>query len=179
MTLSTLLGTHAAAGFDAPLALLSACHQRISRQCATLQRLPAHLAAHGADEAARQAAGQVIRYFETAGHQHHQDEEEDLFPALFEAMAGSDAVCLHDMRARIVREHREFDAAWHTLRAQLVALTEGDAAALDPRSVEDFALRHQRHIDFEEGELLPLAARLLSDAQLQAIGQAMRTRRGV
>lgn len=177
MDLDKLFGAHASAGFDTPLALLSACHERIAKQCTTLQRLPAHLAVHGADDAARQAVAQVMRYFDTAGRLHHQDEEEDLFPALFEAMAGSDAVCLHEMHARITREHRALDAAWQTLYTQLVPLKEGNATALDPQSVEDFALRHRRHIDFEEGELLPLAARLLSDAQLQVIGQAMRARR--
>lgn len=177
MSLDTLVGGHANAGFDAPLALLSACHERISKQCATLQRLSAHLTTHGADDAARQAAAGVIRYFETAGHQHHQDEEEDLFPALFEAMAGSDAVCLRDMRERVVHEHHELDAAWQVLHAQLVRVEMGDAAALDTRSMEDFVQRHRRHIDFEEAELLPLATRLLSDEQLQIIGSAMRARR--
>ena len=179
MVASLLSGTPAAAGFDAPLALLSACHQRITKQCATLQRLVAHLVSHGADGAAQQAAEQVMRYFDTAGHHHHQDEEQDLFPALLEAMAGSDAVCLREMMARIAKEHHALDAAWNTLRSQLVALVQGDAAALDPACVAGFVTLHQRHIEFEEGELLPMAARLLSDEQLQVIGQAMRARRHI
>ena len=77
------------------LALLSACHGRISRQCATLERLSRHLPAHGSDAAAQTAAASVLRYFDTAAVHHHEDEEEDLFPALIESMAGSDAVCLH------------------------------------------------------------------------------------
>ena len=36
------------AGFEAPLEMLSACHLRIERQCATLRRLVPHLATHSA-----------------------------------------------------------------------------------------------------------------------------------
>ncbi|WP_298292657.1 hemerythrin domain-containing protein [Thiomonas sp.] len=177
MPMSLLGGTSSAAGFDAPLALLSACHERIAKQCATLQRLPAHLAAHGADADAKQAASQILRYFETAGHHHHQDEELDVFPALREAVAGSDALCLRDMMARIAQEHRALDADWQRLRQQLTAVIAGDAAALDAADVAAFAARNQRHIAFEEGEFLPMAARLLDESQLRAIGQSMRARR--
>jgi hypothetical protein len=81
-----------AAGTDEPLEMLSACHARIQSQCATLRRLVAHLLAHGVDAEARLAAASVMRYFDTSARHHHADEEEDLFPALIEAMAGSDAV---------------------------------------------------------------------------------------
>ena len=84
-------------GFEAPLEMLSACHARIEQQCATLQRLVPHVASHGADTQARSAAAGVMRYFDTAAVDHHADEEVDLFPALIEAMAGSDAVCLREL----------------------------------------------------------------------------------
>ena len=72
----------AAPGFDQPIAVLKHCHDRIRKQLDTLQRLPAHLAAHGADEQARQAAQAIINYFEKAAHLHHADEEENLLPVL-------------------------------------------------------------------------------------------------
>lgn len=176
---SLLPGSGAAAGFDAPLDMLSACHERIEKQCATLRRLPAHLAAHGADADARQAAANVMRYFDTAGRNHHADEECDLFPALLESMAGSDAVCLRDITTALTREHRELDGVWRTLRAQLQSLAQGDASALDAATVDDFVNRHARHIAREEDELLPMARRLLSDEQIQDIARAMQARRGV
>lgn len=86
-----------AAGTEAPLELLSACHRRAKSQCATLRRLVAHLLAHGVDEEARTAAANVLRYFDISARHHHADEEEDVFPALIESMAGSDAVCLREM----------------------------------------------------------------------------------
>ncbi|HEY8708825.1 MAG TPA: hemerythrin domain-containing protein [Burkholderiaceae bacterium] len=136
--MSTSVPGHSApsAGFEAPLAMLSASHYRIERQCATLRNLVLHLATDGSDIEARTAAAGVLRYFDTSAKQHHADEEEGLFPALIESMAGSDAVCLR-------------------------ALTEGLAA------------------DHRERDLLPMAARLLSDDDLEHIGRAMRERRGI
>jgi len=168
-----------AAGFDTPLAMLGECHRRVERQCATLQRLAAHLAAQRADAPAREAAAAVMRYFDTAAPNHHADEEDDLFPALLEAMAGSDAVCLRQMIASLLAEHRELDRRWAGLRRSLQPLAAGGDAALSSDDVRDFVALYERHIAREEGELLPMAARLLGDAELQRIGDAMRARRGL
>ena len=75
------------ASTEAPLEMLAACHGRVHKQCETLGRLAAHLPTHGSDTAAQQAATAVMRYFDTAARDHHADEEEDLFPALLDAMA--------------------------------------------------------------------------------------------
>jgi hemerythrin-like domain-containing protein len=83
-----------AAGFEVPLEVLSACHFRIERQCATLRRLVPHL-----------------------------------------SLASDD--------------------------------------------VEALVGLYERHIEREERELLPMAARLLSDDELELIGRAMRERRGI
>lgn len=179
MDISLLPGMSSAAGFDAPLDMLSACHGRIEKQCSTLQRLSLHLAEHGADADARHAAASVMRYFDTAGRDHHADEERDLFPALLESMAASDAVCLRDITMALTCEHRELDAIWNVLRTQLESVARGDASELDAAAVDDFIVRHVRHIAREENELIPMAERLLSETQCQALGQAMRARRGV
>ena len=179
MGINLLSSTAAAAGFDAPLDMLSACHARIEKQCATLRRLVRHLDERGVDQDARQAAANVMRYFDTAGRDHHADEELDLFPALLESMAGSDPVCLRDITQTLTHDHRELDAVWQALRPQLERVALGEASALDTAAVDEFAVRHTRHIAREESELLPMAKRLLSEEQLQEIGKAMRARRGV
>lgn len=168
-----------AAGFEAPLEMLAACHARIQAQCATLRRLPAHLASHGADAPARDAAAAVMRYFDTAAPLHHADEEEDLFPALIESMAGSDPVCLRELAQSLGSEHRELEAAWRRVRGGLQRVVEGEGGALSPDAVEAFAGLYARHIEREEKELLPMAARLLGDAELDGVGRAMRERRGI
>ncbi len=71
-----------AAGFEQPFEMLEACHERVQRMLALLGRLREHLASHGADEQARQAARDVMRYFDQAAPEHHRDEELHVFPPL-------------------------------------------------------------------------------------------------
>ena len=167
------------AGFEVPLEMLSACHLRIAQQCRTLRRLVPHLAEHGADGEARGAAANIIRYFDMSARHHHADEEEDLFPALIESMAGSDPVCLREMIALFMAEHRELEAHWENIRAVLERVVAGDNVELNSQAVEAFVTLYERHIEREESELLPMAARLLSDDELDTIGRAMRERRGI
>lgn len=158
--------------------MLSACHGRIERQCATLQRLVPHLASHG-EEDARTAAADVMRYFDTAAKHHHEDEEKDLFPALIESMAGSDPVCLREMTQAFVAEHRELEARWRRLRAKLEQIVAGHGVLLGSEDVQALVGLYARHMEREEQEPLPMAARLLSDEELERIGRSMRERRGI
>lgn len=159
--------------------MLSACHGRIETQCATLRRLVPHLLVHGVDEEARAAATRIIRYFDTSALHHHADEEDDLFPALIESMAGSDAICLRDMIDGLTADHRALAACWRHLRAILERIAAGERVPLLFDDVEALAVRYERYIEREEKELLPMAARLLSDDDLARIGRAMRARRGI
>lgn len=168
-----------AAGTEAPLEMLAACHGRVERQCSTLRRMVPHVAAHGADAQARSAAAAVMRYFDTSAAHHHEDEEVDLFPALLESMAGSDAVCIRELTDRLLREHREISVAWARVRATLERIAAGESAALPGEDVEALATLYERHIEVEERELLPMAARLLGEDELARIGRAMRVRRGI
>lgn len=164
-------------GFDDPLAMLAQCHRRVEQQCATLSRLVPHLRTHGSDVAARDAAAAVLRYFSTAAVHHHADEEDDLFPALLESVAGSDAVCLRQLTDRLQADHDTLAQCWAMLRPALLQVMAGQVATLDEARVGDFQRRYAQHIAIEEGELLPMAQRLLSTQALQQIGVAMRERR--
>jgi hemerythrin-like domain-containing protein len=55
----------------------------------------------------------------------------------------------------------------------------GESASLNLEDVEAFAGLYARHTRREEQELLPMAARLLSEDDLERIGRAMRERRGI
>ncbi len=171
--------TAPAVGFEVPLEMLAACHGRVHQQCELLQRLLPHLREHGVDEQARDAAQRVMRYFDHAGPQHHADEEQDLFPALLEALAGSDAVCIRDMIQRLTTQHRALERHWAGVREGLQAVLRGDAGALDGDAARGFIDAYAEHIAYEEAELLPMAARVLADEQLDAVGRAMRQRRGI
>src|SRR5438046_387211 len=67
---------------------LVACHERIHSQLGTLERLAPHLETKGCDAEAKSAAQAVLRYFDTSGAMHHQDEDQDLFPVLRTRAAG-------------------------------------------------------------------------------------------
>jgi hypothetical protein len=118
-----------------------------------------------------------MRYFDTAARGHHADEEVDLFPALLETMAGSDAVCLHEMMAAQTAEHRQLESRWRALRLALEQVAAGGPALLAPQDVKGFTDLYERHIAREEAELLPMVQRLLSGPELDRIGRAMRLRR--
>lgn len=165
------------ASFDHPLEMLHACHGKILNQCDTLQKLAAHLPSNGCDLPAQQAAQGILRYFDTAGKHHHQDEEIDLFPALRTA-ADFEGETIEDLLERLLAEHQNMLKSWHELRALLMQLASGIDAPLPNELVERFARGHSEHIAIEETELLPLATRLLDTRQLIRLGMHMAERRG-
>ena len=168
-----------APGFDQPIAVLKHCHDRIRKQLATLDKLLPHLAAHGADEQARQAASAVIRYFDTAAHLHHADEEENLIPMLQACARGEDAVLLAQLAPGILDEHRRMDAMWQDLHEQLRAIADGSATLLREADVRRFADTYSAHMEREESQVAPMALRLFNPQQMAQLGQAMQVRRGI
>lgn len=170
-----LTGNAAAPTFNDPLEMLRACHGRIMAQCSTLHKLLQHLPAHGCDTQARQAAQAILRYFDSAGQYHHQDEEMDLFPLLL-ATTSAEA---HELILRLLGEHHEMDAAWLRLRSRLQGIAEGQSAVLEESVVNTFSTAYERHIALENSQLLPLSAQLLGQQQLQDLGKKMAARRGV
>ncbi len=161
--------------FDSPLDMLHACHERIMDQCATLQKLMRHLPMHGCDAQAQQTAQAIMRYFDTAGKFHHQDEEVDLFPLLKSARHKE----AEDLALRLEDEHLYLDEIWLALRVKLGEISLGKLASLDHKMIGDFSLAYGRHIMLENTRLLPLALKILDETQLQQMGKNMAARRGV
>lgn len=176
--MSTPLTLHAApaAGFDEPFAMLAACHERVERSLRLLERLAEHVPAHGADEQARSAARDVLRYFELAAPHHHEDEERHVLPVLRARGQGA-------LADRVQADHEAMAAAWVRLRPQLQALEQGDAAAaLSPEARAEwpaFAALYRAHIALEDGSVFPPAAAGLDAAAQRAMGDEMAQRRGV
>lgn len=164
--------------FQEPLGLIGDCHRRIERFLETMQRLAT---AHGGTplaEPARTALQRVLTYFHTAAPRHTADEEQSLFPRLSRHPAAAQWLdALPD-------EHRQLDA----LQADMLAigdrwldtgsLPEADRQRLTILVTELQGL-YGRHIALEDKQLLPLAAELLSPADLVAIGREMAARRGL
>ncbi|CAH1385578.1 hemerythrin domain-containing protein [Candidatus Nitrotoga sp. M5] len=173
--MTDVLGGAPTPSFDNPLEMLLACHGKIQTQCVTLRKLLQHLFSQGCDAQAQQAAQAILRYFDTAGQNHHDDEEQDLFPRLL-ATANTE---VQKLITRLLDEHKVLDAAWQQLRPLLLGIAEGRVTELDIKKVEHFITVHEKHISLENSQLLPQAERLLSPIQLEALGRSMAERRGV
>jgi hemerythrin-like domain-containing protein len=181
MTSTLTLHAGPGASFDEPFEMLAACHQRVARMLDLLARLAAHLPAKGCDDEARQAARDVMRYFDLAGPAHHEDEERHVFPAL-EALPDPAARALV---ARLRAEHLALSAQWRGVRADLAAVEAGTWQAgtwqANPAAATRwaaFAALHRQHLAAEEGQAYPMAHPLLDGPTQAAMGQEMARRRG-
>lgn len=154
--------------------MLYTCHRRVLRGCATLRRLESYLAGRGCDRQAQVVSHGLLRFFDNEVPLHNADEEEELFPALIESMAGSDAVCLHGLTKGSAEQHRALDAQWGLLRGPLEEVAAGRQILLPARPVEAFARHWHDQIEVEEGELLAMASRLLTDQELARLNRRMR-----
>lgn len=175
--MSTALPLHSgpSAGFDQPFEMLDACHARVERTLALLERIGQHLAEHSCDDKARSAAADVLRYFDIAAPLHHQDEELHVLPRLR-------ALGKAGVAARVRADHQVMEHDWARMRPGLQAVADGsfELAAL-PAAREHwdlFAALYRRHLAAEEALAFPLARAGLTPEEQEAMGQEMARRRG-
>ena len=171
-----------AAGFEEPFGMLEACHERVERMLRLITLLQEHLQKKGLDEQVRQAARDVMRYFDLAAPLHHEDEERHVFPPL---MLGADAA-VKALVLRLIQDHRQMEVAWKGARAVLIALVDRGASApfetltvWQKVALNDFARLYRHHLDDEEGVAYPVARRLLSPEAVAAMSKDMMARRGL
>ena len=167
------------AGFDDPLEMLFGCHRRIEKQLETLKRLRAHLDAKGIDAEASAAAESVLRYFRKAAVDHHEDEEQDVFPLLEQRIDdAAQKARFRELRARLEAEHRTLEEAWGRVRKPLEGIAEGLMRPLAEADVAQLADAYNAHIRVEEETLRELF-RYLDAPDLEALGRSMAARRSV
>lgn len=164
-------------GFEQPFEMLEACHERVQRTLALLQRLVDHIGRHGHGADSRSAAADVLRYFDIAGPKHHEDEERHVFPALQQHPDARVRQAVAELQA----DHRRLHADWQRLRAVLLAWRDAET----PKAVTDadralvraFAAVYARHIPLEESLVYPAARPLFTAEVLAHIGAEMAARR--
>lgn len=162
---------------DEPLEMLEACHERIEAQLKTLERLLDYLPRHGADEQACQAARNILRYFNQAGPNHHEDEERNLFPMLVAGATADEVAAVQLLVGDLVADHVQMTEALDVVRPQLVSIAEGLGTILEEASVRCLAELYRQHIVKENTTLLPLSRRLLAPLDLATLSRAMTARR--
>lgn len=159
------------ARFDDPMSMLLACHDKVRRFAHLALKLADHLVQHGCDAQAQAAAAQILRYFTVAAPLHHQDEDDDLFPALLALQQPALSAAIR----RLSAEHDHLCRLWQPVAHWLTRLAGGDAAA-PPDHLHDFVEGYLRHAGAEEAEIYPAAAQL-DAATRDGIGQRMQARR--
>lgn len=169
-----LLHASPAAGFDEPFALMAACHERMARTLDLLERLGAHVATHGGDAQARDAAKDVLRYFTIAAPLHHEDEELHVLPRLHEQGNGG-------LADRLLADHREMEARWAAIAPDLEAILDGpmldDKLATARERWQAFATLYRHHIDAEDHDAYPAASAATPDPEQRLMGEEMAGRR--
>lgn len=171
-----------AAGFDQPLELWLACHDRVRRMTGLLERLRQHMANMGADDAARVTATTIRRYFDEAAPRHHEDEEVDLFPLLRRLLPAKAPQRMKEVEqalARLEADHASLGKVWQKVRPVLEAIERGESAQLDADTVRTFADGYRGHCEVEDTIVAEALRLCLGDADLDALGQSMAERRGV
>ncbi len=166
-----------AVGFEQPFAMLEACHERVQRTLALLARLRSHVRDNGVDDAARQAARDVLRYFDIAAPLHHEDEELHVFPLLL----AQGAPGVQTLVVQLQQDHVRMAADWAAARPGLQAVAEGHTTAFsaaDEAAFQRFAECYNAHIAAEEKMAYPAACELLASTALEAMGREMAARRG-
>ena len=170
-----------AAGFEEPFEMLATCHERVERMLNLQVKLQQHLMDKGCDAPARQAARDVMRYFDLAAPLHHQDEELHVFPAL---LNGPDTA-LHALVARLIQNHRDMEVAWAQARRVLLAIADSLESSWTPLTLEQtaaltaFAALYRQHLDDEDNVAYPAAQDALSPDAVLAMSEDMMQRRGV
>ena len=158
-------------GFDDPIGLLRACHEKMLHHCDLLDGL---LDLDDIDSDAREAARSIAHYFTRSAPQHHRDEEEDIFPRI-----NRQSLKLAELIHNLKKEHETLDALWEKLEPSLKKLPDDGFSAEIRQAAAEFTTLYRQHIGQENRELLPLAANSLSQQVLNEIGESMARRRGV
>jgi hemerythrin-like domain-containing protein len=172
----SLLATMMSSRFDEPIDMLLACHKRVLEMLGLLQRLGDHLDQIGADATARQAARDLVRFFDLAAVHHFNDEELHVVPLLR-------SLGEHAVTRRLLDEHCALAADWARIREGLNNLSVQADELREGLVVRRanwlrFASDYRAHIVFEEGEVFTKIDAVASASQHARIGAAMARRRG-
>ncbi len=168
-----------AASFDDPLGMLAACHERVRKNVETLGRITTHVSLLGVDKEASTAAAAVHKYFSTAAHQHHLDEELDVFPCVRRRVNDAERAELLSIMEQIEQEHEVIEGLWAQMEPALLAVSEGQQAEIPADVVDEFVTKMRAHLDVEERQLLPRAHAFIQADDLPEIGKNMALRRGL
>jgi hemerythrin-like domain-containing protein len=164
-----------------PLQILTDCHRRIEHflQVLRLVVIPTHEKDVTPEQA--WALKWSLQYFREAAPRHTADEEQSLFPRL-RVSAALEATEVSEMLDALEADHVRMEQLQHQIDAAGVQWLRSGHATRFQRTqmyvwLEELRDLYQRHINLEETEIVPLAARTLNAGQIRSITNEIRTRR--
>jgi hemerythrin-like domain-containing protein len=137
-------------------AALDSTHAAALKMLEAFEQLLAQLDEHGPGEAAVHSARAILDFFGGPGHDHHAQEERQVFPGL---LAAGDAE-LARLVKRLQQDHGWIEEDWRELSPQIEAIAGGynwyDLPMLRA-ALPIFTSLYQDHIALEESLIYPAA----------------------
>jgi hemerythrin-like domain-containing protein len=155
-------------------AMLDACHQQIHLHLGELAALARQIETTGVDAKVREQADTVEAFFSSTSHEHHAQEEKNVFPHL---LASADAALAAKVRT-LQQDHRWMEEYWIELAPRLRSIAAGDDqfdATQFQQSVIVFLALSQSHIEMEEKVIYPEAKARLARSGQQEDALRLRT----
>ncbi|HZP18255.1 MAG TPA: hemerythrin domain-containing protein [Terriglobales bacterium] len=168
--------------FAEPTGLLSDCHRRIEMFLATLEAVARVVDRPPVDDVCS-GLQSALRYFAEAAPKHTADEEESLFPRLRRKRRQEIASVLARLED-LERDHRCAGPLHDEVERLGRKYLATGALATDEveqfrKDVAELTKMYKRHIHFEDTELFPLAARILTEPEKSAVADEMAGRRNL
>lgn len=157
-----VVDTHPTPELHGPVKEFHGSHEHIIEGLHSLEKLP-ELAV--ALERARQVAHATLTLFDRVVHDHHADEEQELFVHVQKSCKDiREGDRVHDLVRHLAADHRRIEKMWLKLRPAVVATAQGKV-----HEVPDFAAEvaklvevYLEHAQLEEEVFLPLADAILT-----------------
>lgn len=160
---------------DTPIEHLMACHRRIEQRLDGLFNAAGHLETDRA--AAMEAIRSCLRFLDTSGALHTEDEEASLFPRLRPKLSGNEIAFVDSLEA----QHVEAGSMYSELKRVALDLAS-EPTADSVRRYRECAARlrslYRDHIRAEDEILTAIARRSLNADEIDEISREMRARRG-
>jgi hemerythrin-like domain-containing protein len=173
------IGAKTENSFTNPIGLMADCHRRIKKFLSLM--ITVMRQTHGGRlQANQQAAFEIaLRYFAEAAPKHTLDEEESLFPRI-RKLADDGGKSLDQLE----QEHDIAEKSHHQVNSLGEKwIKQGSLSTEDARDLAtalgELSVVYKKHIYIEESQIFPLASKILSNADVSAIGREMALRRNL
>ena len=177
------IGARRESDFTDPIGMLGDCHRRIEKFLHVLVRVSELSQGGPLSQEHRAAFDTALRYFREGAPRHTADEEESLFPRLRRMNDGRVSAVLARIES-LEQDHVRADTLHKA--ADLLGqrwLADGNLPTADADRLQGILAELQsiygQHIAAEDNDVFPTAAAALSDADREAIGSEMASRRGI